>query len=217
MTEEDAQNWIKTHFDVSRGTWERLEAFIAFLKNEAQRQNLVSAASLDHMWARHIADSAQLLRFVSPKTSTWIDLGSGAGFPGLIVAILSDWRVTLVESRAKRIEFLNRAIEQLGLGDQARVAGMPVERLDTSPYGVISARAFAPLDRLLPLASRFSTPKTIWLLPKGQNAANELADARNDWNFDMRVEPSITQADAGILVGRVLGTARKAAAKGWRK
>ena len=169
------------------------------------------------MWVRHIVDSAQLLRFVSPKTSTWIDLGSGAGFPGLIVAILSDWRVTLVESRAKRIEFLNRAIEQLGLGDQARVAGMPVERLDTSPYGVISARAFAPLDRLLPLASRFSTPKTIWLLPKGHNAANELADARNDWNFDMRVEPSITQADAGILVGRVLGTARKAAAKGWRK
>ena len=225
MTEDEARIWLDQNFDVSRGTWEKLEAFITFLKVEAARQNLISASTLDHIWARHIVDSAQLLMLAPSEPGQWIDLGSGAGFPGIVVALLSDWHVVLVESRAKRIEYLNRAVVFLGLEGRTRVAGMPVERVETQKYDVISARAFAPLPKLLDLSARFSTDKTKWLLPKGRNAVNELEEARKAWDFDFSVEPSVTDPEAGILVGTVRGTniqpasgARAgAAAKGRRK
>jgi 16S rRNA (guanine527-N7)-methyltransferase len=213
MTEEEAKSWLKDNLDVSRETWERLEAFIAFLREEARQQNLISAATLDHIWARHIVDSAQLLRFAPPK-GKWLDLGSGAGFPGIVVALLSVHRVTLVESRAKRIDYLERSIEFLGLEDKASIAGMSVERLETAPYDIISARAFAPLPKLLDLSQRFSTQNTLWLLPKGRNAVNELEEARKAWNFDFAVEKSVTDDDAGILVGQVTGKKPTKPAKG---
>lgn len=225
MTEDEARTWLDQNFNVSRETWEKLEAFITFLKVEAARQNLISASTLDHIWARHIVDSAQLLMLAPSEPGQWIDLGSGAGFPGIVVALLSDWHVVLVESRAKRIEYLNRAVVFLGLEGRTRVAGMPVERVEGQKYDVISARAFAPLPKLLDLSARFSTDKTKWLLPKGRNAVNELEEARKAWDFDLSVEPSVTDPEAGILVGTVRGTniqpasgARAgAAAKGRRK
>jgi 16S rRNA (guanine527-N7)-methyltransferase len=213
VTEEDAKIWLTTTFDVSRETQERLEAFVAFLVSEAQLQNLISAATLDQIWARHIVDSAQLLLH-APGEGEWLDLGSGAGFPGLIVPMLSSHRVVLVESRAKRIDFLGRAIELLGLQDVAVVAGMPLERLETAPYSVISARAFAPLPRLLQLSHRFSTDNTLWLLPKGRNAVNELTEVSAEWNLDFRVEPSVTDSDAGIIIGRVSGPKSQRRAEG---
>ena len=225
MTEDEARTWLDQNFNVSRETWEKLEAFITFLKVEAARQNLISASTLDHIWARHIVDSAQLLMLAPSEPGQWIDLGSGAGFPGIVVALLSDWHVVLVESRAKRIQYLNRAVVFLGLEGRTRVAGMPVERVEGQKYDVISARAFAPLPKLLDLSARFSTDKTKWLLPKGRNAVNELEEARKAWDFDFSVEPSVTDPEAGILVGTVRGTniqpasgARAgAAAKGRRK
>ena len=213
MTEEEAQSWLSATFDVSRETQERLEAFIAFLKVEAQLQNLISAATLEHIWARHIVDSAQLLRFATGD-GDWLDLGSGAGFPGLIVPMLSNHRVVLVESRARRIDFLERAVVMLGLEDVAVVAGMPLERLETAPYSVISARAFAPLPKLLALSYRFSADNTMWLLPKGRNAVNELQDVRDQWTLDFTIEPSVTDCDAGILTGRVLGPKSQDQAEG---
>jgi 16S rRNA (guanine527-N7)-methyltransferase len=216
MTEDDARGWLAGNLDVSRETLEQLEVFVAFLRGEATQQNLISAATLDHIWVRHIVDSAQLLRF-APDKGRWLDLGSGAGFPGLIVAMLSNHRVTLVESRAKRIDYLGRAIEKFDLKDRVSVAGMPVERLETAPYSVISARAFAPLPRLLDLSARFSTAKTIWLLPKGRNAVKELHEAHGRWDLDFAVEPSVTDSEAGILVGRMLGERALAPAKGRQK
>jgi 16S rRNA (guanine527-N7)-methyltransferase len=216
MTEEEAKRWLENNLDVSRETWAKLDAFVMFLREEAERQNLVSTATLDHIWARHIVDSAQLMQF-APAEGNWLDLGSGAGFPGLIVALLSTHNVTLVESRAKRIDYLNRAIAHLGLEGCTKVAGMPVERLETAPYAIISARAFAPFPRLLDLSQRFSTQKTLWLLPKGRNAANELEEARKTWNVDFIVENSVTDDDAGILVGRVMGRKAQGPAKGRRK
>jgi 16S rRNA (guanine527-N7)-methyltransferase len=211
MTEDDAKNWLRQTFDVPRETqtpigeiWERLEAFVAFLKAEAAQQNLISATTIDSIWARHMVDSAQLLSFAPPK-GRWLDLGSGAGFPGIVVALLSSHHVTLVESRGRRIDYLNRAIALLDLEDRTTVAAMPLERLETAPYSVISARAFAPLPRLLDLSARFSTAKTRWLLPKGRNAVKELHEAHGRWNLDFTVEPSITDSEAGILVGQVLG------------
>lgn len=209
MTEAEARQWLEEHFTVSRETHDKLEAFIAFLKREAESQNLISASTLDHIWDRHIVDSAQLLRFCPDAPQTWIDLGSGAGFPGIVVAVLSGHHVTLVESRGRRIEYLQRAIALLDLESQVTIAGMPLERVETAPYSVISARAFAPLDRLFDLAARFSTNKTLWLLPKGRNAAKEWEGVQSVWKGEFRIESSVTDAEAGILVGHLTGKDKK--------
>lgn len=204
MTEEEARVWLRDKLSVSRETEERLEAFIAFLRVEMQTQNLISASTADSIWTRHIVDSAQLLALLpgdQDQAGGWIDLGSGAGFPGLVVAIISNWSVTLVESRAKRIDYLYRAAEKLGLQSQVNIEGSALERVETAPFSVISARAFAPLPRLFGLAQRFSTDKTFWLLPKGRNAAKEWEEAKRDWNGDFRIVPSVTDDEAGILVG----------------
>lgn len=218
MTEIEAQAWLQANFDVSRETRERLEAFIVFLRREAGSQNLISASTLDHIWTRHIVDSAQLLKLVSMEAfgKNWIDLGSGAGFPGIVIAILSDFNVTLVESRARRIDYLQRAVALLGLESRVYIAGMSLDRLETAPYSVISARAFAPLPRLFDLAARFSTDNTLWLLPKGRNAAKEWDEVKCDWEADFRIENSVTDAEAGILVGHLTekrGNTAESAAK----
>jgi 16S rRNA (guanine527-N7)-methyltransferase len=207
MTEIEAQEWLNANFAVSRETKTTLEKFVAFLELEAKSQNLVAASTLDHIWARHIVDSAQLLKLAPPETvsGNWIDLGSGAGLPGIVVAILSECTVTLVESRARRIDYLQRAIVMLDLERRVRVAGMPLERMETAPYSVISARAFAPLPRLFDLAARFSTDKTLWLLPKGRNAVKEWNETKAGWDGNFRVENSATEAEAGILVGYLSG------------
>lgn len=199
----EAEIWLRASFShVSRETWERLGDFETLLRSEGESQNLISRATFDHIRLRHVADSAQLLVFAPQQGLDWLDLGSGAGFPGLIVAALSDHRVTLVESRRLRIEFLHRAAGILGVASQIEIAGAPLERFPSRPFDVISARAFAPLDRLLPLAHRFSTEKTLWILPKGRNAASELEQAESTWQGGFRLEPSITDGDARIIVAQ---------------
>lgn len=212
MNEVEAQAWLTDKFDVSRETKGRLDAFVAFLRREAASQNLIAASTLDQIWSRHIVDSAQLLTLagVADPTRNWIDMGSGAGFPGLVIAILSNFQVTLVESRTRRIDYLERAVQMLDLQSSVRVAGMPLERMETAPYSVISARAFAPLAQLFELSARFSTTKTLWLLPKGRNAAKEWEDVHPDWAGDFRIEPSVTDAAAGILVGHLTAKRQKA-------
>jgi 16S rRNA (guanine527-N7)-methyltransferase len=206
VTEDEARAWLTHKLCVSRETMDRLEQFAAYLNREAPSQNLVAASTLNHIWSRHIVDSAQLLPFLrNDNWSNWLDLGSGAGFPGLVIAILTGKPVTLVESRTRRIDYLQRAVEMLDLEKNVDVAGMPLEKVKTTQYSVISARAFAPLPRLLNGAARFSTENTTWLLPKGRNAAREYEEVRSDWSFDCRIEPSLTDAEAGILVGNLRG------------
>lgn len=193
---------------------ERLDALVAALREENQRQNLVSAASLDHVWQRHIADSAQLLDHVSRGTldgALWMDLGAGAGFPGLVIAAMCpEAHVLLVESRKRRIEWLESMIDQLGLAS-CSVAGTRLEVLEGPPARVISARAFAPLGKLLRLSARFSTADTCWVLPKGRSAALELQGVSGKWQRLFHVEQSTTDPEAAILVGR--GTVRGKGAK----
>jgi len=176
----------------------RFDAFASFLREENQRQNLVSAASLVSLWTRHIVDSAQLLNWSNNPTDPWLDLGSGAGFPGLIVAALRGGPVTLVEERRLRVEFLLRAAALLEI--EAEIIQSRVERVEARPFATISARAFAPLGRLLELGARFSTEKTVWILPKGRNAQSELEAIETTWQGDFRLEPSLTDPDARIIV-----------------
>jgi 16S rRNA (guanine527-N7)-methyltransferase len=129
----------------------------------------------------------------------------------LVIALLTNYNVTLVESRARRIEYLQRAVEMLDLTHRVRVAGVPLERLETAAYAVISARAFAPLPKLFDLAARFATNNTLWLLPKGRTAKAEWEGAQAQWGGDFRVMDSVTDQEAGILVGTLSGK-RKARA-----
>jgi 16S rRNA (guanine527-N7)-methyltransferase len=196
MDEVAARAWL----DVPRETCERLERLVESLRSENQKQNLVSAASLDQVWQRHIVDSAQLLRFGDRGEGPWLDLGTGAGFPGLVIALLRPGPVTLVESRKLRVTFLERARDELGLGSQVEIIGSSIEAVQTRTFDVISARAFAPLDRLLNLADRFAAPATRWVLPKGKNAKSELEAARGLWQGNFRLEPSVTDPEAMIIV-----------------
>jgi 16S rRNA (guanine527-N7)-methyltransferase len=213
QTEAEAQGWLRDVLGVDDDGMARLARLVMLLLEENERQNLVARGTLPHVWVRHIVDSAQLL-YVSRETPTdgdWLDLGTGAGFPGVVVAALQPERpVTLVDSRRLRTEWLQRAADVLEL-PKVRVVLSRVEDLPSEAHAVISARAFAPLDKLLELSARFSTPDTVWLLPKGARAAQELQMLPESWNHMFHVEQSLTDRQAGIIVGRLRGgSARKA-------
>ena len=182
---------------VSRETFEKLEAFVALLKAENAHQNLVSAGTLDQVWERHIVDSAQLARFEPAPSASWIDLGSGAGFPGLVIACLVNGPVTLVEPRRLRAEFLHKAAESLRL--HVTVLCAKAERVGGS-YDVITARAVASLSHLFEISHHLSTGKTVWALPKGRSAQSELAEARRAWQGRFHMERSVTDGDSYIVV-----------------
>ncbi|HEX2813895.1 MAG TPA: 16S rRNA (guanine(527)-N(7))-methyltransferase RsmG [Sphingopyxis sp.] len=199
-SEEQARGWIGDVFAPTARQWERLDRFAAMLIEENGRQNLIAASTIPGLWVRHIADSAQLLALDPARDGLWVDLGSGPGLPGLVVAILSPRPMLLVESRRRRCEFLRGVAADLDL-TQVEVAEAPLERVETRAAATISARAFAPLDRLIALSTRFSTESTRWLLPKGRNAVKELALLPQPWQRMFHVEQSRTDAESRILVG----------------
>lgn len=203
-SEPAARDWVAALAGIEPHQLAQIDEFLTMLAAENEHQNLVAASSLGSAWQRHVADSAQLLRFVPRETGAWLDLGTGAGFPGLVVAILRpDWQVTLVESRQRRFEWLFRACDMLGLANTT-VFGDRVERAPDAEFDVISARAFAPLDKLLRLSARFSTDQTTWLLPKGRSAQQEL-QMLSGWSHAFHVEQSLTDGEAGLIVGHLLG------------
>ena len=208
-SEKAARDWVAKLPGIDAGAMGRLDHLVSLLGEENKRQNLVSDTSLQAVWQRHVADSAQLVLHVPRETSTWLDLGSGAGFPGLVIAALQPGReVLMVESRTARIDWLERARLALSLG-RAKVLGKRLELVDSLGVGVISARAFAPLPRLLKLSARFSTSETRWVLPKGRSAQQEL-DELHGWRHSFHVEQSITDPQAGIIVGELAGRKGKA-------
>lgn len=203
MTEDEARGWLESHIPVSRETWAKLEAYIALLFAGMEQQNLIAESTRDQIWARHIVDSAQLWPLAASAIGDgpWMDLGSGAGLPGIVIAILSGRPVMLVESRRKRIDFLNGVADRLALR-HVQVFGGRVESVPAAASSVISARAYAPMPRLLDSAVHLADEKTLWLLPKGRNAENELETIRPAWQGVFHVEPSITDPDSAIVVAR---------------
>lgn len=202
MTEDEARAWLGTHCNVSRETSDRLERYVALLLEGMGEQNLIAASTVPHLWARHIVDSAQLLLHTGKAgEGPWVDLGSGAGLPGIVIACLIDRPVIMIENRRKRIDFLRHVIEAVGLR-HATVIGARVESSTPCKAAVISARAYAPLPQLLASATHFSDRKTIWVLPKGRGAQNELEAARPAWQGVFHVEPSVTDPDSAIIVAR---------------
>lgn len=185
-------------YPVSRETMERLEIFHALLGKWTARINLVSKASLADAWNRHFLDSAQLWPLAG-SARTWTDLGSGAGFPGLVTAILAGpgLAMTLVESDQRKAAFLATVAQACGLAVSIRAER--IEAVDLPRTQVLSARALAPLDGLLAYAEKLRDPAGICLFPKGETVHNEIKEAARRWEFEYRVHPSRTDPKAAIV------------------
>lgn len=198
MTEDDAQQWVLTHFGSAAQA--RLAVLGDMVARESRLQNLVAPSTLGTMWARHLVDSAQLVTlFGQAGPGTWLDIGSGAGFPGLVVALLTDRKVVLVEPRRRRAEFLVEAAARLGVSERVDVQQVGIDRI-TIPAAVISARAVAPLSALFGLALQCATASTAWVLPKGRTAREEVARAQETWQGVFHVEHSITDPQSLIVL-----------------
>lgn len=194
--------------DVSRETIARLEVFASVLQKWNPRINLVSRNSLNELWTRHIMDSIHVYRF-APVAQHWADLGSGGGFPGLIVAILAadespTTHVTLIESDQRKAVFLRTAARETGV--QCSVISQRIESAEPQNADVLSARALAELSVLLGFAERHLKPNGTALFPKGATWQKELDAARQQWHFDLEAIKSPTNPDAAIL--RIKGISR---------
>jgi 16S rRNA (guanine527-N7)-methyltransferase len=203
MTEDEARLWLQESANVSRETLGRIERFADILIAENDRQNLIAPASIDHIWARHIVDSAQLV--FAKQRGLWIDIGSGAGLPGLVIAMMRDAPMLLVEPRRKRADFLSATAAALGLKN-VTVAQSDIRKVQAHA-AVISARAVAATTVIFDMAAHLSRPETQWVLPKGRNALNELESARDAWQGVFEVKPSVTETGSMIIVAT--GIARK--------
>ncbi len=197
-------------FGVSRETIDKLSAYEALLRQWQKTINLVAPSTLDHVWSRHFADSAQLLALAPADALRWLDLGSGAGFPGLVLAVMLAGRdgakVTLVESDTRKAAFLAEVARRTG----ASVDIWPerIEKTATQTklgaVDVITARALAPLPRLLELAAPAFSPRTLGLFLKGREAEAEVDAARERWAFESTLQPSLSDAGGRIVLVRAL-------------
>jgi 16S rRNA (guanine527-N7)-methyltransferase len=188
--------------DVSRETAERLAEYAALLRAWNPKINLVSKRTLADLETRHFADSAQLLALAPHDATTWADLGSGGGFPGLVVAILAAearpaLRVTLVESDQRKAVFLRTVAQRTGV--PATVFAGRIESIPPLGTDVLSARALAPLSALLDHASRHLRDGGTALFPKGANWRAEVDEALERWRFRCENLPSVTSPDGAIL------------------
>lgn len=188
--------------NVSRETNERLQIYADLLRTWNPKINLVAPSTLDDLWSRHFTDSAQLLRLAPPAFDHWADLGSGGGFPGLVIAILLQEsaeapQITLVESDARKSAFLRTVLHQTEV--TASILTKRAEAVAPLKAAVVSARALAPLTKLLAFAHRHLASDGIALLPKGQNWEKELQEAQSAWQFSYRIDKSVLQENSVIL------------------
>lgn len=190
---------------VSRETEDTLRSFEALVRRWTPAINLVGKSSLPDFWVRHVLDSAQLFGLGAQKAGHWVDLGSGGGLPGMVIAILArqaqpDMTVTLIESDARKVAFLREAARSLSLA--AKIIHGRIEEAQPQHADVISARALAPLPSLLAFAERHMLPEGLALFSKGERYEDELLAARVGWSFDVEAVPSKTQPNAAILMIR---------------
>jgi 16S rRNA (guanine527-N7)-methyltransferase len=187
--------------NVSRETLARLKAYVGLLAEWNTRHNLVSKNSLEDVWRRHVWDSAQLIRFVPESANNLVDLGSGAGFPGLVLAAMLrerlGFKTVLYESIAKKCAFLIAAAERMQIQVDVRNARMEEARQE--PFDLVTARACAPLTKLLGYARPFQGAKTVSLFLKGQNVEAELTEARTSWKLNAVRHDSLTDPSGVIL------------------
>lgn len=196
VTEEDARDWVVTRY--SEAAARRLDQFGALVIAENASQNLIAPATVAQIWSRHLLDSAQLL-VLGDGEGDWLDIGSGAGFPGMVIALLSNRPVTLVEPRGRRVEFLSAAVDELGLKNVKVVKGR-AESLPAYAFSIISARAVASLEDLLAMTRHLRDARTRLVLPRGRAAAAEIDLAWSRWQGVFHVEHSLTDPESLIVI-----------------
>lgn len=187
---------------VSRETFARFEVYAGLLAKWNDRINLVAPSTIPELWSRHFADSAQLWDLRPEGAKRWLDLGSGAGFPGLVIAIIAavedpGLQVTLVESDQRKVAFLATVARETGV--KVEIRADRVERLAPQAADVVSARALAPLPRLLDMAALHLRAGGVALFPKGESAEAEIADALAKRTFSVQKFPSRTDPRGVIL------------------
>ena len=185
---------------VSRETLGRLETMVETLLRWQKAINLVGRATLDDVWTRHILDSAQLAPMIPKEAKSLVDLGSGAGFPGLVLAALRpELEVTLIEADARKSAYLGEAARKMGLPRQPRIVISRIEAAPPAKADVVTARALAPLGQLLAWADRHRGSPAICLFHKGKGWQAELTEATQDWDIECTPQTSETDSDAVIL------------------
>lgn len=187
---------------VSTETRERLRMFESMLKKWNRSVNLISKGTLNHLWERHFEDSAQLLD-CAPEAKRWLDVGSGGGFPGLVLVIMAaerGWEAefTLIESSAKKCSFLRCVLFEIGLS--ADVLETRCENAEPQNADAVTARALAPLPKLLAMTTPHVSPHGVLIFPKGRKRQQEVVKARQMWTFDLQEKMSRTDADSAILL-----------------
>ncbi len=200
----DTPERFAARFNVSRETIERLEIYEALLRQWQEGTNLVAPKTLDQVWHRHFADSAQLLN-LAPDSAKWLDLGSGAGFPGLVIAICAanreDSHVHIVESNARKCAFCQEVVRETG--SSVEIHCTRIESLGRTnrfeSVEIVTARALSPLNDLLALAEPFLRDSSTGLFLKGRNAEKEQQEAEKYWTFKAELHPSITDSQASIV------------------
>jgi 16S rRNA (guanine527-N7)-methyltransferase len=197
-------------FDVSRETLDRLEAYAALVRLWQPKINLIAPSTVGEIWHRHFADSAQLKDLIPPEAGSLVDLGSGGGFPGMVLAVLlaerSKATVTLIESDQRKAAFLAEVSRRLFI--PVEILSTRIESRETqtrvTPADVVTARALAPMVKLLGWVAPFFGPASVALLMKGRGAEREVAAARSMWRFEAKYRPSRTDAEARIVLVRGL-------------
>lgn len=201
MTEGEAQAWIAAQFGPA--AVDRLSHYASLLVDENSRQNLVAPSTIPVLWTRHLLDSAQLAQW-GRADGVWLDVGTGGGVPGLVLALLLDRPFCLVEPRRLRAAFLSQAADTLGVAPRVEVRAARVEAIQVAA-ATISARAVAGLDRLITSAQHCATRETIWVLPRGQSGVAELQASLMPRRAEFHVKQSLSDPTATVLVGKGIG------------
>ena len=178
-------------------TLDRLDAYVDLLVRWQQRINLIGPATVPQLWERHILDCGQLRALVPAGTASLVDMGAGAGLPGLVLAILGVRGVVLVEADKRKAAFLREAARATGAAVEVRAERL--EAMPKAPVDVVTARALAPVGRLLAWADGLVGPGTTCLFPKGAGAERELTDASRDWHMKVERHPSLVHAEGVVL------------------
>lgn len=194
---DDEKARLFSMLSVPRGTQDKLTRYVDLLSDWNQKINLVAAGSLSHVWSRHVLDSAQLMQHVPPETQSLADMGSGAGFPGLVLAIMGVPRVHLIESIGKKAAFLQAVVDDLGLA--VTVHNARIEALKGLRCDVVTARALKSLPELLKYANLLMHKGSVGLFLKGQNVDAELTEALKYWTFRVDKTPSLSDPTGAIL------------------
>lgn len=189
---------FQKHTGVSYETIHRLDRYAELLREWNQKFNLVAESTLPHIWSRHFLDSAQLMRFIPERTEILADLGSGAGFPGLVLSILGVPGVTLIEATGKKADFLRNVVADLGL--QTIIRQARIEDIRDTKADIITARALKPLKELFKLASPLMRNDSIGLFLKGRNLEDELTKSAQWWKFSHEKSRSISDPSGNVLI-----------------